>query len=470
MTQIRRPRLLDASLREVERLAPLNLSLTLQLQGLSTAVMTLPPDAPTLDVRSLVELYDENGSAGIYRVVKTERDIGGPWTIRLEHGIATLRDGMLPAQAFMKPVAEAFRAVLDCQPIPLWTLGIVELPQDMTIIFSTDFADGFTALEALADMLPEGYHLDYDQSATPWLLHVRRLPEDIGCEGRLTRNLGSIRMTADSSRLCTRVYPFGAEGAEGPVSLLPIQGQLYTEAAEAEALGVVSRTFTSDRIFDTATLFDVAVRYLDRHCQPEISLTVDALDLSQATGEDFDRFRLGRMCRLALPTHRLHLTGRICTIEKADVYRRPGQALLTLSNYRRHSREADEIDELVRQVTAGKLLGGTVAEVVSKNRASGTYQSPIVHYFTVENWPDLLDVQAAYTPDSGVQVTALYIDGVAPPPSAINSRGFSIMPYLTRDALGRVAAGQHRLVMHPYTSAGTGSVASTVTMTVIQEK
>lgn len=470
MTDIRKPRLLDAALHEIDRLTPLALHLTLQLHGLSTAVMTLPPEAPAVDVRSLIELYDENGSVGIFRVVKTERTVGGAWTLRLEHGLCTLRDGMMPAQSFMRPIGEALQAILDTQPVPLWALGTIELPQDMTLIFSTDFADGLIALQAMIDMLPEGYALDFDQSVQPWLMHVRRLDDQVDCEGRLSRNLGSVRIGLDSSSLCTRLYPFGAEVGDSRVTLEPILRRLYTETLEAEVLGVVSRTFTSDRIFDASTLYDVAALYLERHKQPDVTLTVDAFDLSEATGDEFDRFRLGKNCRLALPSHRLYLTARICTIEKADVYRQPGHAVLTLSNHQRHTRERDEIDELVRRVTAGKLLGGTVAEIVSRNYASGTYQSPVEHSFTVEDWPELLDVQAAYTPDSGVQVTALYIDGVAPPASAVNARGFSIMPYLRRDNLGRVAPGVHQLVMHPYTASGEGAVASTVTMTIIQEK
>lgn len=470
MTEIRRPRLLDRDLMEIDRLQPLSLAAELRLQGLSTAVMKLGPGAPEVAVRDMAELYDENGSIGVFRVTKVDEEVGGVRTVALEHGLCTLRDGMMPGQAFMKPVREALQSVLDCQPVPRWALGTVDIPSDMTLIFSTDYADGLTALNAMLDMLPEGYAPDYDQSQEPWLLHVRRLPEEPDCEGRLTRNLRSVRVERDGSRFCTRVYPFGAETEEGRVSLMPIQGMDYTESEMVDGYGVVSRTFRSDRIFDSATLYDVACLYLERHGGPETTVTVDAYDLSQATGDDFDHFRLGKRCRLALPDLGMYITARICAVRKEDVYGEPGRAVLSLTDRTAHNRESDEIDELIRQVTAGKLLGGTVAEVVSSNRAEGTYQFPIVHSFTVEDWPDLLDVRAVFTPDAGVSVTEVRVDDAYPAYSEWRGGSFSLMPWLKRDDLGRIARGQHQLVMHPYTSSGTGAVSSTVTMTVIEAK
>ena len=72
---IRLPRLLDDHLHEVTRLHPLQLSLHLTLAPLSTAEMRLPHEAPALFVRDLVELYDEQGSVGIFRVTAVQ----GSW-------------------------------------------------------------------------------------------------------------------------------------------------------------------------------------------------------------------------------------------------------------------------------------------------------------------------------------------------------------------------------------------------------
>ena len=68
MTSIRLPRLLDANLQETARLHPLRLSVDLRLDPLSTAEMVLPASSPWVSPRDLIELYDENGSLGVYRV------------------------------------------------------------------------------------------------------------------------------------------------------------------------------------------------------------------------------------------------------------------------------------------------------------------------------------------------------------------------------------------------------------------
>lgn len=470
MTTIRMPRLMDRRLQEQARLQPLSLSLTLTTEALSTARMTLGPDAPRVAVQDFMELYDQHGSVGVFRVTQVSQALGGMHEVLLEHGLCTLGDGMVPAQSFMQPVRQAFGTLLACQPVQRWTLGDVDVPEDMTLIFSTDYASGLDAMQSMLDMLPEGYAPEFDQSVTPWALHIRRQGDEVGCEGRIARNLRSVRIEEDGSRLCTRVYPFGAEVEGVRVNLTPIMGLDYTSSAMEDGYDVVSRTWHNDRIFDTATLYEVAIRYLERHEQPETRVTVDARDLSPITLTGFDRFALGKLCRLAIPDAACYLTARIVRVEQADVYGDPDNLRLTLSNRRRFSRESDEIDELVRQVRAGKLLGGTVEEVVSEDRGTGSYQSPVQHSFTVEDWPDLLDVRISFTPDAGVRVAELRIDDSYPPASEWQGGSFSAMPYLTRDALGRVATGVHRLVMHPYTASGTGDIASCVTMTIIQAK
>lgn len=356
MTTIRMPRLMDRRLQEQARLQPLSLSLTLTTEALSTARMTLGPDAPRVAVQDFIELYDRHGSVGVFRITKVTEELGGTQAVHLEHGLCTLGDGMIPAQSFMQPVREAFGTLLACQPTPRWVLGDVDVPEDMTLIFSTDYMNGLDAMQSMLAMLPEDYAPEFDQSVTPWVLHIRKQSEEVGCEGRIARNLRSVRIEEDGSRLCTRVYPFGAEVEGVRVNLTPIMGLDYTSSAMEDGSDVISRTWHNDRIFDTATLYEVAIRYLERHERPETRVTVDARDLSPTTLTDFDRFSLGKLCRLAIPDMARYLTARIVCIEQEDVYGDPDHLRLTLSDHRRFSRESEEIDELIRQVRAGKLL------------------------------------------------------------------------------------------------------------------
>lgn len=468
---IRLPRLLDENLREKARLTPSRLSLRLKLAPPSTAEMILPPDAPDIALRDLVELYDEHGSAGVFRVTEVTTDIGLTRTVRLEHGLCTLADSVIPAQGFMCSVPEALERLLECQILPRWTLGDVETPDHLTVIFATEYANLFSALEALLGMLPEGYALDFDQSTSPWKLHLRALTDEAACEGRLSRNLCSVRHAVDGSRLCTRVYPFGAEVETGRISLVPLSGSDHADSSAQAELGVISRTILSDLIFDAPTLNGVAQLYLTRHAEPEVTTVVSALDLSRATGEALDHFRIGGLCRLCLPDAGMVITHRIVTLDKPDVFGDPARAVVTLSNRLKEQNEEEEIEELVRLVTAGKLLGGTVTTVEERNYAHGSYTAPVVHYFDVEDWAALLDARVSFSVPAGASIRDVRVDGNAPADDEWKPGVFSLMPYLKRDELGSIAQGQHAISFLPYGASAADSVGvtSTVTMTVIEK-
>lgn len=466
---IRQPRLLDQNLREAARLSPVRLSVTRQLADLSSAELLLPPDSPETPLRALIELYDEHGSTGVFRVKEVSDTVGHLRKVTLEHSLCTLRDSVMPAQGFMDSIRATMERILACQELPLWTVGEVETPEDLTIVFSTEYADLLRALEALVGMLPEGYSLDFDQSVTPWLLHLRRLTDTPFCEGRLSRNLQSIRVDTRSNRLCTRVYPFGAEVDTGRISLLPLTGSDHEQSEAAAELGVISRTFVSDKVFDAPTLQDVARMYLARHATPEVSIAISAADLSAATGEAMDRFLPGRMCRLCLPEMGLTLMERIIAVHRPDVYGAPGQVQLTLSNRLRQQSESAEVDELVRQVTTGKLLGGTVTEITLDNRAYGALYSPVVHDFDIGDWAAVLDVWVSFRVDTNATMRNVRVDTTYIDSEIWKTGSFSALPYLQRDDLGRIARGQHKLVLSPYGSSVNDScgVNSRITLTIV---
>ena len=468
---IRQPRLLDENRHELLRLSPVKLTIRQRLFPLSTAEMILPWDAPSTAPRALVELFDPNGSAGVFRVKAVEETLRRTRSVTLEHGLCTLRDSVIPAQGFTDSVRGALVRLLACQHQPLWAVGEVEVPEDLTVIFATDYVDLLSAVESLLDMLPEGYALDFDQSRTPWLLHLRSLSNAPFCEGRMSRNLQSVRVKSDASTLCTRVYPFGAETDTGRITLVPLTGSDHLDADSLDALGVISRTFDSDLIFDVPTLRDVAQTYLDRHASPVTTITVSAADLSAATGEAIDHFRPGRLCRLCLPEEGLVLEERITEVEQPDVFSAPGQVKLTLSNRLKQQSESREIDEMVRQVTTRKLLGGTVSEIEQTNRAYGAFNSPVVHYFDIEDWGALLDVRVTFQTDANATMRDVRVDDTYPDDDVWKSGSFSAMPYLRHDELGQIARGQHKVVFSPYGSSVSDScgVSSQITLTVIEK-
>lgn len=463
MTTVRLPRLLNADGAERCRLAPVRLQLDLMLSPLSTAEMTLPDDAPPLDVRDLIELYDESGSVGIFRVTEISRQPGLTRTVHMTHSLATLSDGVVPAMSFTGTARDAINTLLAYQPELRWTLGDVALPDDSAILFTCGCTNLLSALMQLLELLPTGLYLAFDQAAVPWTLHLRALSDENACEGRLSRNLASMHITTDATDLCTRVYPFGAgQGAER-IGLAPLTGQDYLDSPAIAEWGCVARTFTYGSIFDSPTLLAVAEKYLDRHSSPEVSITAEAVDLSAATGEDADRFFPGRLCRLALPDHDLLLNERVVALHKPDVIGRPGQVRVTLSNRRQDA--SDEIADLLREVTASRVIGGRVTDIVTHSRANGTSTSAIEHYFRVEDWAAVLSCLVTFDADDGVRVTAVTVDGNTVSDLVYHDGAFDALPYLRRNDLGVITQGRHTLAIFP----DSGAVNSTVTLKVIEK-
>ncbi len=465
----RLPRLLDRTLQEKARIVPRSLELRLTLFRLSSAILRVPPDTADIAPRDLLELFTDQGSAGIFRVTDVAEEADRTRTIRLEHTLAALRDSTIPPFAMTGTVREAFTQLLGLQSTPQWAAGDVDVPEDFTLVFAAGYTDLLSALEQLLSFLPGEYALIPDQQDGRWTLHLRALPDHAACEGRLHRNLASLRITQDASSLCTRVYPFGAKIGADRLTLAPLEGQAHLDSPAQAEWGIISRTIRNDRIYDVPTLKAVAQRYLDAHSTPHVTVTASAADLSAATGKRQDAFRTGDLCRIALPEKSLCL--RITGILIPDVYARPAVRTLTLSDRLPQLEGAQEIAALVQQVTAGKLLGGTVTTVEDKNRAHGSFPSPVVHYFTIKDWAGVLDVRITLKPDAGVSISQLRVDATHPPEEVWRSGSFSAMPYLERDALGQIAAGEHRLILHP-TNGVYGEncgVSSVITMTVIEK-
>lgn len=460
---VRMPRLLAPNGSERCRLAPARLALDLTLSPLSTAEMTLPDSAPEVNVRDLMELFDEGGSVGVFRVTEVERQPGLSRVIRLEHGLATLSDGVVPAMSLTGTAREAVDTLLTHQPENRWTLGDVGVAEDMNVLFTCGCTNLLSALLQLVELLPGDLVLTFDQQTSPWTLHLREMGDADACEGRLSRNLASLRITCDAADLCTRVYPFGAGQGTERISLTPLTGQDHLDSPAIEEWGCIARTFTHNSIFDVPTLKAVAEKYLSRHSAPAVSITAQAVDLAGITGEPADSFRLGRLCRLALPENGLTLMERIVGMYKPDVIGSPGLVTLTLSN--RQQDASDELADLLREVTASRVVGGRVTDVITHSRANGTSTSPIEHYFRVEDWAAVLSCTVAFDADDGVRVVGVSVDGNAVSDLVYHDGVFDALPYLRRDALGVITTGRHTLALFP----SSGAINSTVTMKVIEK-
>lgn len=475
-TGVQLPRLLDSNFREVSRIDPDNLRLSLKLNPLSTAVMRIPPGEPSVKVKDFLELFSPHGSAGIFRVTEVETAYGynGGQTVYLEHAFGTLADSLaIGVQAMSAPVATVFSTLLANQNEYHWSLGDCEVPEDYELIYEYSYDNLLQAIVSLTSMLPDEYAWEFDTLQHPFIMHLRRMPDDASCECRLSRNLTTATLTIDTSDLCTRLYPFGAGEGTDRMTLANLVGSQYIDSANIDVWGLVSRTFTAENIFDALTLRDVAQRYLARHDHPTVSVTLDAMDLYEATGESIDMFRLGRRCRLALPDYGVTMYERVIVTEWADVYSQPDRVEVTLANRLRDA--SDEIAELMREATSSKLLGGSVETIEASERAGNiTPGSPFEHDFEVKGYGNVLNVKTSYSckTSAGIDVDcSIRVDGNDVDTTAAQARVVDITRYLATDDNGVVTVGNHRVRLSPKTLNDTVStVDNTITIKQISKR
>ena len=475
-TGVQLPRLLGEGFKEIARLQVLSQRLELKLDPKSRAMLKLPNDAPETRVGDFIELFSPHGSVGLFRVVETRQAYGYPSgrTVYLEHAIGTLADSLaIGTQSMQAPVATVFATLLETQNVRHWVLGECEVPEDYELIYEYSYSNLLQAITSLTASLPPEYMWEFDTSRHPFVMHLRKLPEGDGCEMRMHRNLTRAELTIDRSMLCTRVIPFGAGEAQDRVTLTPLTGSQHLDSDTAVTWGLVSRTLTAGDVYDSPTLKLVAERYLERYDHPLVSLLIDSMDLYESTGEKMDYFRLGALCRLALPDYGLVMRERVIGLTWPDVYGQPERVDVTLANRIRDA--ADEIAELMREATSSKLIGGTVETVEKSARAGSiTPGSPFTQSFDVTGYGNVLNVKTSYrvVTSEGSEVNAhITVDGNAVDDSEAAARIVDITRYLSKDEAGVPTVGTHRVVIQPATvNTMTSEVDNTITIKQIGKR
>jgi len=312
------PRVLDGNMHELRRLDTLHTSVTLSLEPLSTATLTLP-DRETLSIRNWVELYTSMGSAGIFRVRAPSHNYRRDQKeYQLDHGIAEIGDYIIKddLEIDSSPASTVIPQIFASYTGTLWQLGTIAATD--TVSYNGSHEDVLSAiLRVLAD-LPD-YCLSINQSSLPWTLSVIRKPQTVTAEGRLARNIESCKISEDDQNLCTRIISPDLTG-----------GKL--DADTISLYGIVEHYAGKDDDTPQAQFEADCARYLAQHKNPLLSIQIDLLDLHQATGEAYDRAELGAMYRLALPDYNVTQQQTITKLNWPDVYGDPGRVKVTLAN------------------------------------------------------------------------------------------------------------------------------------------
>ena len=332
---------------------PLNLE-----ERKSTATFTIGPQAPSIAVGGWLMDDTEPGAGIVWRVKTVEKLFNTDTrTVQLEHIVNTLKDEVMFGEIGPKQItgnssattcfaSDAVQYILNRHS--LWTLGtfdanyaLIENP------YTFNGEDLLSALETVLSSLPDSY-IDYDLSAVPFTLNVKKLDSAIDSEMRMSRNIQTIRRVVDRSRMYTRLYPIGEND-------LHLDG-LYVSQNES-TYGTVCRIETEASIKTKAELERWALERLARHCEPSVTVTVMGLELSQDTGEPLDHITINRKCRVPLPEFNTTITEKVTKLSWSDKIREPEKVTVTLANQR------EDIASIVNRINkAAKSAGRTKAK------------------------------------------------------------------------------------------------------------
>lgn len=380
-------RVLDSDMRELRRLHPTQQSVDDRVTPLSTASLTLP-EGEHAAFGEWVEVFTQNGSSGIYRVVSASETYTGEASVELEHGICALGDAIIPGKGKISgTLSKVLSAMLGYQVVqaggtPLWTLGSVAT--NAKTIFEHD---GTNLLSAALSVVPDGYMLTFDQSALPWRLGVAKMATTSECEGRLSRNLRGVTVTVDEEDFCTRIY----------CDKLPAPG--YMDGPTVGTWGIKAKTITAQDNVTQESLTAYIAQYLEDHKNPRVSIECDAEDLSAITGETIDRLEKGRLFRLALPDYGVAMEERILAVHTGSAYDEPERVRLTLANSIRDT--ADTLVYIENSVNGGASSSSARGGYV-RSGGSGISQASVLDM--LKKAETYITEDEAWTREAGIRI------------------------------------------------------------------
>ena len=316
-------------------LNPLTMSLTLMADDMSTASMTLDSDSPAVKCGNWVQIWAPNGTMCVMYIKNLRTDYNTDIrTIELEHCFALLEETVLfgevtPAtmggSATSVSATKAITYLLNRQSTKIWTIGSCD--------FSTSTGWEFTnsnILSGLQDIAAaiQDCQWEFDQTALPWKLSLKKWPTAATMELRNNRNLRTLKITLDRTGMYTRVWPVGNKNLD----ISSVNGGKKYLDMNTGTWGIIGQVITDSSITSAAHLKAWGEAQLKKNAEPRITASIDALELSKETGESLDKIIMGRLCRVPLPEYGTTVTRRVSSLSWANCCADEYAVSVTLAN------------------------------------------------------------------------------------------------------------------------------------------
>lgn len=362
---VKRPRLLDSNLNEIAPLTPLGLQLNLQTPGVSTAALTLSPNDVEPAMHDWVELFNQNGFVGYYRVTVPATDYSQQTTLTLRHGIDCLADSVLEAQEDYKgSPATLLTRLFAAQKTKVsgvnpWALGTCAATDDIEI--NINYPKLNDLLSSIETQL-ENYLFVYDQTVFPWVVNVIAKPATADGEFRLNRNVETLSRTLNDNNLCTQlILSINSKATVSNVTTNKTLLKTYNNTAAQQIYGIVQKTADIDTKDDltvqnpTTPEADAwAARFLNDNAAPTVQIQITGRELSRVTGDTWDEAKLGHICRVAIPRYNQVFEERIVAVSYPDALNQPDIVNISLANQQpKFSSTIASLREEVKRVGGG---------------------------------------------------------------------------------------------------------------------
>ena len=337
------------SLNIKNRFVPEAMSLNLEEKN-STAVVTLGPDAPAISVGDWIKDEEDPGAGVIYRVKTTQENVDTQTrTITLEHVINSLKDRCIfgeakPADITGNPNAKSCTASQAAAYAMArqddWRLGGMD--QNPTNPYSFNGDTVWAAMETITASM-SNVQWEYDLTKHPFTLYIKNQPTGFQSEMRMSRNISTMQIQIDRSRMYTRIYPIGKDNIHIPGDFI---------SRNEGTWGIVCKVETDQSQETPEALYAWAYQRLLRHCEPIVTVTVTGLDLSKDTGEALDKITVGRRCRIPLPEAGTTITERVTKMSWANKIAEKMKVTVTMAN------QQEDIATIVNRIQDEVAKGG----------------------------------------------------------------------------------------------------------------
>lgn len=466
---------------EVGRLMALSLTVTENATPLSSASMEIPADDTQVEIGDFVELFDSNGSLGVYRVscISFKYKRKRVQSLTLEHAISTLTCGVVFGEKTYEDNGKTAYTILGellaLQPEVFWQIDTSKTAECSYLQSKKEgmhFND-CDLLDALLDFqafLPDETILTYDFSVFPWKVMTLRNPTAVDSEIRLSRNATEASIAYDYTNLITRLY--GSKGTSGDSSFTlkdaskNTGGKDYLDADTKSKYGTICAVYTVGDADTANELYEKCVKHLEKKKNPGVTITISGMDLMRVSGETLDHFRPGYVCRFCIPEDDLTLQYKVLKVDHADLCKKAAEVTVTMGTDERRTASKKRASDKRSGGGGGGPGGGmfTPKKESKSETYTGSYTVPPDggFYFTFPvgtHFVDLSNVVASVTASGGN--LKILVDSNS---TVFGTGTYSILEPLSRTGeLKAVTRGTHTLTGYNM-SESTIHVSITVTV------